>query len=156
MKTPCSLLRSGETQPQRFFAGLFFISLLFSGIVSGQQTSLSKAVVSQRLATTNFTVKPFTPYFVENKGQFDQYDANKSAGDFKSPSYGSQMGNAIVLFNGSSVQFVETIVVNKEKERRGKPENLLEEREIETHRQTMTFVNANPSATFEAEKIQPQ
>jgi len=49
-----------------------------------------------------FYGEPFTPFFVENKGQFNQYDANNSAVDFVSPSYGSQMGNAIVLFNGSS------------------------------------------------------
>src|ERR1044072_7548380 len=107
MKTPCSLLRSGGIQCRRFASGVFFISFLSSGIIFGQQASPVKPTAAS--GKTNFTVKPFTPFFVENKGQFDSYDANHSAGDFKSPSYGSQMGNGIVLFNGSAVQFVENV-----------------------------------------------
>ena len=121
MKTSCSLLRSGEIRRRHFYVGLFFISLLLSGTVFGQQISSSND--SKPVASTgqvNFSVKPFTPYFVENKGQFDQYDVNSKAADFKAPLYGSQMGNAIVLFNGNSIQFVENIIRNKEKENGGK------------------------------------
>src|SRR5258708_7716243 len=62
---------------------------------------------------TNFSVVPFTPYFVENKGQFDQYNVNKGNKGFNSPLYGSQMGNAVVLFNRNSIQFVENIAKRK-------------------------------------------
>jgi hypothetical protein len=158
MKISCSLLRSGESRRQHLFVGLFSISLFLSGNIFGQQifsdnpSSLSSAAASK----VNFSVDPFTPYFVENKGQFDQYDANNSDKDFKSPSYGSQMGNAIVLFNGNSVQFVENTIRNKENEREEKEKKLAEERGIETWRQTLNFVNANPNATFEVEESQQE
>src|ERR1700741_2820416 len=98
MKTPCSLLRSGENSRRFFYAGLFFISLFVPGIISAQQISPSKAVAST--ARTNFSVVPFSPSFVANKGQFDQYDVDDKSSDFVPPSFGCQMGNAIILFNG--------------------------------------------------------
>jgi gliding motility-associated-like protein len=154
MKIPCSLLRSGENGRQ-YFIGTFFISLIFSGTISGQPTtSTHNSKPVSTTAKVNFSVKPFTPYFVENKGQFDQYDANNKAADFKSPSYGSQLGNAIVLFNGTSIQFVEPIIKNKEKEEKGKGEKISEERETEIQRQTLTFVGANANAEFVASNIQ--
>jgi gliding motility-associated-like protein len=152
------MLRSGDLMRPHFFAGAFFISLFFAGKISAQQLSLGNNSASSASSTgVNFTADPFTPYFVENKGQFDQYDADRTKSDFKSPSYGSQMGNAILLFNGSSVQFVENIIKNKENDNDGgKDKDLSAERVFETWRQTMNFVGADPAATFEVEESQSQ
>jgi gliding motility-associated-like protein len=156
MKPPCSLLRTGENYCRLFLGGIFFI--LISGTIFGQQITSTNATkpVSSTTAKVNFSVKPFTPYFVENKGQFDQYGNDKGNADYKIASYGSQMGNAIVLFNGKSIEFVENIIKNKERDKEEKEKNLLAEREFETWRQTMTFVDANPNAEFVATESQTQ
>jgi hypothetical protein len=131
-----------------FTLATFFLSE-FS---NGQQNHSSKN--SQHIAVnsdkTNFSLKPFTPSFVQNKGQFDKYDININQADLTRPAYGSQMGNAIVLFNKNSIQFVEN--VNKKKVEDIDEKEQFPEHEFETFRQTMTFVNANPSAEFITDK----
>src|SRR5205823_1121553 len=88
---------------------LLLLSFLITESSFGQQNNYTKRAHTNAAANckTNFTVKPFAPSFVLNKGQFDQYDENKERTGFVSPAYGGQMGNTIVLFNKNSIQFVQ-------------------------------------------------
>src|ERR1039458_5298395 len=120
------------------FVPLLFITCLLSAMTYGQRISSSTKNhhSSSKSTANNFIVKPFAPSFVENKGQFNQYDANKQTADFISPSYGAQMGNTMILFNRNSIQFVENKINKNEKELEGKDKINPGEHEFETLRQT--------------------
>ena len=115
----------------------FFFLVLISFFSYGNDPKESKI---------NFLVKPFTPAFIENKGQYDTYDVNFEKQDFKSPSYGSQFGNCIMLFNGNAIQFVQHKNTKSEEERE-KYEREREKNEpmFETYRQVLSFIGANPA-----------
>ena len=132
------------------FVSLMFATFLLSEISYGQQKVSIKNFHpgSGNTNMTNFAVKPFTPSFVQNKGQFDKYDIDGGKIDFISPSYAGQMGNTIVLFNGNSIQFVENVPKKRTEDIEGKEKNELNEREFETYRQTLYFVNSNTNAEF--------
>ena len=128
---------------------ILFVTILLATICYGQQfSSMQPRVVSAKSSKVNYTVKPFIPLFVQNKGQFDQYEKNITNTDFESPSFGGQMGNTIVLFNKNSIRFVENICKKKEDENEGEKRGKLPEHEIETYRQALTFVGANANAEF--------
>ena len=141
-----------------FLVSLLFIICLLSEITYGQLVSSSTKIhhPSSKSTATNFSIKPFTPSFVENKGQFNQYDAKMHTPDFVSPSFGAQMGNTILLFNRNSIQFVENKINRNEKEREGNNKTNPADHEFETLRQTLSFLNSNPDAEFIADKSEKQ
>ena len=137
-KVDCSLSLTGKNQYRQFFVVLFLISSFYFVNSYGQQANQSANNYSASVSgKVNFIKKPFTPFFIENKGQFNQYDANEPVTDLKIPVYGSQMGNAIVLFTKNSIQFVENVAKHaKEDKEEKKPHK---EHEFFTHRQALTF-----------------
>src|SRR5690349_12493348 len=97
----------------------------------------------------HFVVKPFTPTFIENKGQYDQFNTDKSKVLF-----GAQLGNTIVLFKSTSVSFIVNVAINKEAyEDGGEQEH---EREFVSHRQTIRFLNASKNPEAVAAEDVPQ
>ena len=140
------------------FVTLMFAAFLLSEMSYGQQKESIKNF-HQSFGThnkANFSVKPFTPSFVQNKGQFDKYDIDGGKIDFTRPSYGGQMGNTIVLFSGNTIQFVENMPKKSTEDIEGKDKNELKEHEFVNYRQTMTFINSNPNAEFIADKSERQ
>src|ERR1051325_9399223 len=117
--------------------------LLLPGIIFGQSGNAAHFSTGK----TNFTEKPFAPFFVENKGQFDQYiNGEKNI----APMFGAQVGNTIVLLAGNKIEFVETTIENKENESGKNKKDLHEERIIKTYSQTLEFVNATMNSNFAA------
>ena len=136
---------------------MMVLAFLLSNISFGQQNSITKTPqkISNKSTKTNFTVKPFTPFFVNNKGQFDKYDGNLNSANFISPAFGSQMGNTITLFNTNSIQFIQNRMKKEEEENESKDKSP-EQKEVEALRQTMTFLNSNPDAEFNYDGIEKQ
>ena len=102
----------------------------------------------------NFITKPFSPAFIENKGQYDSYDVNFQKNNFKRPSYGSQLGNSILVFSGNSIQFIQNIKIESEGE---EEQNEIEKEEprFETIRQRLTFIGAALNPEYIASDQRP-
>jgi PKD repeat protein len=109
---------------------IFIFQVLLSFFSYGNDAGESKV---------NFMVRPFTPAFIENKGQYDAYDVNFEQPNFKRAYYGSQLGNSIILFTGNAIQFVQNIQMKGEKEMEEKNQ----EPGFETFRQILSFPGAN-------------
>jgi hypothetical protein len=97
---------------------------------------------------TNFSVKPFAPTFVRNKGQFDKYDISFRTGNFQRPVAGCQSGNTIILIKKNSIEFVENIG-RKNKDNQDEKEKMkYPESEFEMQHHVLTFLGANPLAEY--------